>query len=57
MKVIDVLESPWAIVPEKLAEIRDIYDRRMNHPKLDIEEIRAVIVGGNWETRARLRDR
>lgn len=47
MKVIDVLESPWAIVPEKLAEIREIYDRRMNHPKLDIEEIRAVIVNGS----------
>lgn len=43
MKVIDVLDSPWAIIPEKLAEIREIYATHLRGEKIDIAAVEARI--------------
>jgi signal peptide peptidase SppA len=36
MTIIDVLNSPWAIAPEKYAEIRDLYEFHLHADKSDI---------------------
>ena len=41
MKILDVLNSPWAIVPEKLREITEVYARHLRGDKIDIESIRS----------------
>jgi len=41
MKIIDVLTSPWAIVPEKLFEIQEIYKTHLRGDKIDIAAIEA----------------
>jgi signal peptide peptidase SppA len=41
MRIIDVLTSPWAIVPEKLFEIQEIYRTHLRGDKIDIEAIEA----------------
>lgn len=41
MRIIDILNSPWAIQPEKLQEIVEIYSRHMKGPKIDIKSIEA----------------
>lgn len=41
MKVIDVLDSPWAIIPEKLAEIREIYATHLRGEKIDVDSVLA----------------
>lgn len=43
MKIIDVLTSPWAIVPEKLYEIQEIYSTHLRGEKIDIAGIEAKI--------------
>jgi len=43
MKLIDVLNSPWAIMPEKLLEIRAIYATHLRGDKIDIAAIEARI--------------
>lgn len=43
MKIIDVLTSPWAIVPEKLYEIQEIYSTHLRGEKIDISAIEARI--------------
>lgn len=43
MKLLDVLNSPWAIQPEKLKEIRDIYVTHLRGDKIDIRFIEAQI--------------
>jgi len=43
MKIIDVLTSPWAIVPEKLYEIQEIYSTHLRGEKIDIAAIEAKI--------------
>jgi len=43
MKIIDVLTSPWAIVPEKLFEIQEIYSTHLRGEKIDIATIEARI--------------
>jgi signal peptide peptidase SppA len=43
MRVIDVLDSPWAILPEKLSEIQQIYLMHLNREKIDIAEIEEQI--------------
>jgi len=43
MRVIDVLTSPWAIVPEKLIEIQEIYRTHLRGEKIDLEGIEARI--------------
>lgn len=41
MKILDVLNSPWAIVPEKLHEITEVYSRHLRGEKIDIKAVRA----------------
>lgn len=41
MKLLDVLNSPWAIVPEKLREIQSIYMTHLRGEKIDIKAIEA----------------
>lgn len=41
MRIIDVLTSPWAIVPAKLFEIQEIYSTHLRGDKIDIKAIEA----------------
>ena len=43
MTIIDVLNSPWAIAPEKYAEIRDLYERHAHGDKVDIAALEAQL--------------
>jgi capsid assembly protease len=43
MNLLDVLTSPWAIVPEKLIEIQEIYFKHSRGEKIDIASIEAKI--------------
>lgn len=43
MRLLDVLNSPWAIMPTKLAEIGDIYATHLRGDKIDIKAIEARI--------------
>lgn len=43
MRVIDVLNAPWAIAPEKLLEIREIYLRHADGEKVDLVSIEAQL--------------
>lgn len=43
MKLLDIISSPWAIQPEKLAEIRGIYETHLRGEKIDIKAITAKI--------------
>ena len=39
MKLLDVINSPWAIIPDKLNEIRDVYLSRLNKEKIDLKAL------------------
>jgi len=41
MKLLDIMTSPWAIVPEKLQEIRAIYETHMKGDKIDLKALQA----------------
>lgn len=41
MRILDIMNSPWAIIPSKLAEIRDIYATHLKGDKIDIKAIKA----------------
>ncbi|RZB36313.1 MAG: hypothetical protein SRB2_02138 [Desulfobacteraceae bacterium Eth-SRB2] len=43
MKMIDVLTSPWAIVPEKLYEIQEVYSTHLRGAMLDASAIEAAM--------------
>lgn len=43
MRVIDVLTSPWAIMPEKLVEISGVYATHLKGDKIDIKGLEAKI--------------
>jgi capsid assembly protease len=43
MKIFDILTSPWAIVPEKLFEIQEIYATHLRGEKIDIKAVEAAI--------------
>lgn len=43
MRIIDVLNSPWAIVPEKLREITEIYATHLRGEKIDIAAVEAKV--------------
>lgn len=43
MKLLDILTAPWAIVPEKLIEIQNIYYTHLRGEKIDIKTIEAQI--------------
>jgi capsid assembly protease len=41
MRLLDVINAPWAIAPEMLGEIHSIYDRHMRGDKIDLESLSA----------------
>src|SRR4030067_3867754 len=41
MRLIDLLTSPWAIIPEKLLEIQAIYRTHLRGEKIDLGAIEA----------------
>ncbi len=41
MRLIDIITSPWAIMPEKLVELRGIYETHLKGEKIDIKAIEA----------------
>ena len=41
MKLLDIVTSPWAIQPEKLIEIRGIYETHLRGDKIDIKSVEA----------------
>lgn len=41
MRLLDVLNAPWAIVPEKLLEIREIYFAHLRGEEIDLRAIEA----------------
>ena len=43
MKLLDILTAPWAIIPEKLIEIQNIYFTHLRGEKIDIKAIEAQI--------------
>jgi signal peptide peptidase SppA len=43
MKLLDILCSPWAIVPNRLAEIQEIYFTHLRGEKIDLKKIEAQI--------------
>lgn len=43
MKILDILNAPWAILPEKLLEIREIYLRHSRGEEADIAAIEAAL--------------
>ena len=43
MNLLDILNAPWAIQPEKLVEIRDIYLARVRGERLDLAAIEAKL--------------
>jgi signal peptide peptidase SppA len=43
MTVLDVLNSPWAILPDKYAQIRDIYVRHLQGERVDLKALEAEL--------------
>ena len=43
MKILDILNSPWAIIPEKLQEIQNIYVTHLRGEKIDIKGLEAKL--------------
>lgn len=43
MKIIDVLTSPWAIMPQKLVEIQEIYRTHLRGEKIKLADVEAAI--------------
>ena len=43
MHILDILTSPWAIIPEKLFEIQEIYSTHLRGEKIDFKGITAKI--------------
>ena len=43
MRILDVLTSPWAIVPDKLIEIQQIYATHLRGDKIDLRAVEANI--------------
>lgn len=43
MKILDVLNAPWAIMPDKLAEITEIYATHLRGEKIDLKAIEAQL--------------
>lgn len=41
MRLLDIVTSPWAVMPDKLDEIRTIYETHMRGEKIDIKAVEA----------------
>jgi signal peptide peptidase SppA len=46
MKLLDIMTAPWAIIPEKLHEIRAIYETHMRGDKLDLKGLKQAKKSG-----------
>ena len=42
MKLMDIMTAPWAIAPEKLKEIRDVYATHVKGEKIELKELQAI---------------
>ncbi len=42
MRLLEIMNSPWMIIPEKLREIRAIYETHMKGEKIDLKSIQVV---------------
>lgn len=52
MRLLDVMNSPWSIAPEKLQEIRAVYETHMKGEKIDLKPIKAAMQSGMNELEA-----
>lgn len=43
MRLTDIVTAPWAIIPEKLIEIRGIYETHLRGEKIDLKSIEAAL--------------
>src|SRR5689334_6041115 len=43
MKILDILNSPWAILPDKLDQITEIYAHHVRREKIDLNDVRAQL--------------
>jgi len=43
VKILDILNSPWAIVPDRLSEICEIYGTHLRGEKIDLKAVESVI--------------
>ncbi|MEK7772733.1 MAG: signal peptide peptidase SppA [Deltaproteobacteria bacterium] len=43
MRLIDIITSPWAIMPEKLVELKHIYETHLKGEKIDIKAVEARV--------------
>ena len=43
MKLLEIVNSPWAIKPDKLVEIREIYQTHLKGEKIDLKPIEAAL--------------
>ena len=41
MSILEILRAPWAIAPDKLAEIQSIYDTHLRGEKINIDAVEA----------------
>lgn len=45
MKLLDIMTAPWAIIPDKLHEIRSVYETHMKGEKIDLKELKTAKAG------------
>lgn len=50
MKLLDIMTSPWAITPNKLQEIRQVYATHLRGPKIDLKELKGNAAFGLSES-------
>lgn len=43
MRIIDIVNAPWAIVPDRLKEIKAIYETHLKGEKIDLKPIEAAL--------------
>lgn len=46
MRLLDIVNSPWSIIPEKLQEIRTVYETHMKGEKIDLKPIKSLMNAG-----------
>ena len=42
-RLLEIITGPWAILPDKLEEIRAIYETRMRGERIDVQAVEASI--------------
>jgi len=41
MRLIDIINAPWAVTPDMLSEVQEIYGRHLRGDKIDLDKLRA----------------